>query len=195
MHCRREEKRWMSKKKWLDYIKDWTRLSVDGLVGLTQSRTQWRRIVDDVHTSDRHGQGINNDVNDDDVLRYCKADRGAVAGWVRPLDWRLGGLGFESRCSNFPSEQFRLPRCACVFQRIYWKPSFPSIWCLCQDKSVRYMVRFISELISNHSVVVKTSYGQQRRLKSINNGVPQRFVDRIYCLSPMLFNVYIADLP
>ena len=54
----------------------------------------------------------------------------------------------------------------------------------------RHMVRLISELISNHIVVMKTSDDQQSRLKRINNGVPQGYV-----MSPLLFNVYIADLP
>ena len=37
---------------------------------------------------------------------------GAVAEWVRVLDWRQGGPGFESCWGNFALElwQFRLPR-------------------------------------------------------------------------------------
>ena len=54
----------------------------------------------------------------------------------------------------------------------------------------RHMVRFISELICYHGVVVTTSDGQQSRLKRINNGVPQWSV-----LSHLLFKCYIADLP
>ena len=43
---------------------------------------------------------------------------GAMTVWVRALDWRPGGPGFESRCGNFASElwQFRLPP-ASVFRR------------------------------------------------------------------------------
>ena len=35
-----------------------------------------------------------------------------MAEWVRALDWRPGGPGFEYRCGNFGSElwQFSLPR-------------------------------------------------------------------------------------
>ena len=40
-----------------------------------------------------------------------------MAEWVRSLDCRLCGPGFESRCGNFASElwQFHLPRFASVF--------------------------------------------------------------------------------
>ena len=44
---------------------------------------------------------------------------GEVAEWVRALDWRPGGPGFESLCGNFGSElwKFRLPRFTSVFRR------------------------------------------------------------------------------
>ena len=46
----------------------------------------------------------------------------AVAEWLRALDWRPGGPGFESCCGNFVSElwQFRLPRFASVFRRRHY---------------------------------------------------------------------------
>jgi len=61
---------------------------------------------------------------------------------------------------------------------------------LLQTISDRHLVRFIVDIISNRSFILRTSDGQCSRFRRLKNGVSQRLT-----LAPMPFNIYISDLP
>ena len=86
--------------------------------------------------------------------------RGGGDEWVRALDWRPGGPGFESRCGNFASElwQFRLPRFASVFRRRHIK-AFGPFYMVYIPGEIKYTTSLHWKCVTCRGLHILTKYG------------------------------------